>query len=81
MGKYPGRDRIESTAMHVIQRLSWFSLSLLLGAVFFLIVTPVGVMLRLCGWDPLRRRLVSRERGWVPCPERHQDPRHYERLV
>ena len=62
-------------------RTKWFIITTLFGPVFFLIVTPIGVLLRMCGWDPLRRRPASRGRGWVPCPERHQDPQHYERLV
>jgi hypothetical protein len=47
---------------------AWMTLGLILhsittpvimGAVFFLIFTPVGVVLRIFGWDTLRRRRSS----------------------
>ena len=60
--------------------LAWVNTRVLLSALFFLIVTPAGVLGRMGGWDPLRHRRGPHESGWVPYPERLRDPRHYERL-
>ena len=38
------------------QVLGWINTRLLLGAVFYLVVTPMGAMARLFGRDPMRRR-------------------------
>ena len=62
---------------HVI---GWFNIRLLLSAIFVLIVTPVGLVLRLAGWDPMRRRRARIQSGWMPYPARHRDPKHYERM-
>lgn len=62
------------------QGLGWVNGRVLLSAMFLLVLMPVGVVLRIAGWDPLRLRKVPRDSGWVPCPERYQDPTHYERM-
>lgn len=59
--------------------LGWINTRALLSAVFFCMLTPVGLVMRLRGWDPLRRRRDG-ESGWLPYPERLQTPKHYERI-
>src|SRR6185436_19043224 len=39
--------------MKLAELLSFVMTRLILGVVFFLIVTPIGVIKRLFGWDPL----------------------------
>ena len=51
-----------------------------LSIVFFLILTPLGVVLRLFGRDELRRRGASPASMWTPYPERNRDPRHFEKI-
>lgn len=60
--------------------LSFFSTRVILGIVFFLIVTPLGFVKRRFGWDPLRRRGPSAQSYWAPYNERQQDKQHYERM-
>lgn len=62
------------------QALGWFNARVLLSAVFFLVATPLGLGLRLAGWDPLRLRNRVRGSGWTPYPERMRDVKHYEHL-
>jgi hypothetical protein len=38
---------------------------LILGAVFYLVFTPVGLVMRLFGYDPMRRKMEPRS-YWVP---------------
>lgn len=53
--------------------------ALLLGVVYFLVLTPLGLALRLLGRDELARRSRPAT-GWVPYPGRNRDPRHYEKM-
>jgi hypothetical protein len=40
---------------------------LILGAVYYLVLTPTGLLMRLFGYDPLKRRFESNvESYWVP---------------
>ena len=54
--------------------LGWFNTRVLLSLVYFLIMTPTGVVMRLMGRDPLDRRLSDRPSNWVE-RKRHPDPR------
>lgn len=60
--------------------LSFITTRIILGLVFFLIVTPIGVIKRLSGWDPLARRSARSESYWKPYSERQRNPRHYEKM-
>ncbi len=60
--------------------LGWFNIRLALSAFFFLVFTPVGLAMRLCGWDPLQRRKGTGMTGWSLSPERVRDPKHYDRM-
>jgi hypothetical protein len=66
----------------------WLALSRVLGRVntavflslvFFLVLTPLGLLLRLGGRDELDRRR-RRSSMWVPYPARNRDPRHFEKM-
>ncbi len=47
---------------------------------FFLVLAPLGVLLRLFGRDELRRRGSVPASTWEPYPERNRDARHYEKM-
>jgi hypothetical protein len=66
--------------MALAEVLAFISTRIILGLVFFLIVTPIGVAKRLLGWDPLNRRAIPRPSYWNPYGERQRDPRHYEKM-
>lgn len=68
---------------------AWLAFARVLGRVnsavflfltFFLVLTPLGFVLRLFGRDELRRRGPSPESMWMRYPERNRDPRHYETI-
>jgi hypothetical protein len=67
----------------------WLALAHFLGRInsaiflfltFFLLLTPLGFVLRLFGRDELRRRGSAPASMWSPYPERNRDPRHYEAI-
>lgn len=60
--------------------LGFISSRVILGLVFFGVVTPVGLIKRLFGWDPLNRRAGSSNSYWKPYSDRQSDPRHYEKM-
>jgi Saxitoxin biosynthesis operon protein SxtJ len=60
--------------------LSYVSTRVILAVVFFLIVTPIGLIKRAMGWDPLHRRSAVGDSYWHPYPERQHNPRHYEKM-
>src|SRR5262245_12047033 len=42
--------------MKLAEVLAWINTRILLGVVFYLVVTPIGLIMRLRGRDPMRRR-------------------------
>lgn len=66
--------------MALAEVLSYLSTRIILAFVFFVIVTPIGFIKRLTGWDPLNRRAPSSESYWRPYSERQKNPRHYEKM-
>jgi len=66
--------------MFLAEILSWVTTRIILGLVFFLVVTPIGVVKRLMGWDPLGRRGARGASYWQPYSERQRNTRHYEKM-
>ena len=66
--------------MKLAEVLSFVMTRIILGIVFFLVVTPIGVVKRLFGWDPLNRRGGQSATYWKPYSDRQRDPRHYEKM-
>ena len=64
--------------MKLAEALAYVSSRIILAIIFFLVLTPIGLIKRAMGWDPLERRSGSRESFWHPYPAR--DRRHYERM-
>lgn len=67
---------------------AWWKLAAVLGFVnarilltlaFALMLTPVGLLWRTIGHDPLARRRKNWP-GWSPVPERFRDPNHFTRM-
>jgi hypothetical protein len=66
--------------MVFVRGLAWLNARIILTVVFYLILTPVGLVRRLLGYDPLNRRLapnaatyrVTRERR----PESHLEKQY-----
>jgi len=52
---------------------------LLLAAIFFGVLTPIALLLRACGFDPLQRRTRGHQSFWLRYPQRQQDASRYER--
>jgi saxitoxin biosynthesis operon SxtJ-like protein len=66
--------------MALAEVLSFVSTRIILAFVYFVIVTPIGFVKRLFGWDPLNRRAPKSESYWRPYSDRQRNPRHYEKM-
>ena len=66
--------------MALAEALAFVSTRVILAVVFFGIVTPIGLVKRFFGWDPLNRRAARGDSYWKPYTERQRDPRHYEKM-
>jgi len=59
--------RVNQAWMGLANAISKVTAPIVAGAVYFVVVTPIGVLLRLVGKNPLRHR--ERDGGfWVPAP-------------
>ena len=66
---------VEKFWMGAAHVLGWFNTRLIMGVVYFLVMTPTGIIMRLVGRDPLDRRLMDRPSYWVKRME-CRDPRN-----
>ena len=66
--------------MALAEALSFVTTRIVLAFVFFFVVTPIGFIKRLFGWDPLHRRAEPGDSYWQPYSERQRNPRHYEKM-
>lgn len=64
--------------MKLAEVLAFVSTRIILGLIFFLVLTPIGLIKRAMGWDPLHRRAGKRDSYWLPYPPR--DRSHYEKM-
>ena len=66
--------------MKLAEGLSYVSTRIILAVVFFGVLTPIGLIKRAMGWDPLHRRSDKQDSYWRPYSKRQLDPRHYEKM-
>lgn len=65
--------------MRVFFPLAWIVSNAIVVAIYYLLVTPIGLMTRMFGYDPMARRLDSRATTyWVPL-QRDRDISKYFR--
>jgi hypothetical protein len=60
--------------------LGWVNTRILLSTMFIVVFTPLGVIMRLFGWDPLGRRRRPATAGWAAYSTRQRELKHYERM-
>jgi len=66
--------------MKLAEGLSYVSTRIVLAFVYFFVITPIGVIKRMTGWDPLNRRAARSDSYWRDYSERQRNPRHYEKM-
>jgi hypothetical protein len=66
--------------MGLAKLLSLVTTPIILGLVYYLVIMPIGVVKRLSGWDPLRRRASSSASYWASYNARQRNPQHFEKM-
>jgi len=66
--------------MKLAEGMSFVSTRIILAIVYFGVLTPIGLIKRAMGWDPLHRRSERSHSYWRPYSKRQLDPRHYEKM-
>ena len=62
----PVRGLVLRTWMYAAFPIGWVISEVLLGLIFYLAFTPMGLVLRLLGHDPLQRRSDAKQRSyWI----------------
>jgi hypothetical protein len=59
--------------------LGYVNARIILTVLFVVVLTPIGLIWRLIGRDPIARSRKRRP-GWVPHPERYRNTGHYTRM-
>lgn len=66
--------------MRLAHALGWINSRILLALLFYLVMTPIGLVQRLVGRDTLRRRGSTSTSYWVPRSSPKQSKEQFERL-
>ena len=71
----PGLMRVVYVVwMAAVFPIGWLVSHLLLAAIYYLVITPIGVMMRVFGYDPMQRRLDRQAKTyWKPREDQDQD--------
>jgi hypothetical protein len=61
--------------------IGWTISHLLLAIIFYVVITPAGVLMRLCGRDPMQRKFDRRATTyWVPHVEPEETGRYFRQF-
>jgi hypothetical protein len=59
--------------------MAWFNTHLLLGIVYYLVITPIGLGMRALGKDPLDRTIDKSATSYWRAKTHHRDRERYEK--
>lgn len=59
--------------------LGWFNARVILTIAFAIVLTPMSLIWRAIGRDPMQRRRAT-WRGWTPYPERYRRADHFTKM-
>ena len=60
------------------QTLGWVNSRILLTVFFAVVLTPIGLVMRALGRNPLESKATTS--NWTPYPARHGDAKHFEHM-
>jgi len=67
--------------MYAVYPIGWTVSHVILAAVFYVVLTPIGLMLRALGRDPIARRVEpSRESYWEPYQPQGEPKRYFKQF-
>jgi len=66
--------------MKLAAGLGYVNSRIILSIMYYGVLTPIGFVMRLTGWDPLSRRRARQDSYWLPRPRARQEREQFERL-
>lgn len=75
----PVRRLLYLAWMYAAYPIGWLMSHLVLGMVFYLVFTPIGLIMRLVGRDPMERKLRKSDGSYWKEHNPHQKPARYFR--
>lgn len=63
--------------MAAVFPIGWTVSHLLLAAIYYLVITPIGVIMRVCGYDPMQRRYDRNAKTYWKRRENQDDTKRY----
>jgi hypothetical protein len=63
--------------MAAVFPIGWLVSHLLLAAIYYLVITPVAMLMRLCGYDPMQRRWDRQATTYWQSRREDDDPQRY----
>ena len=63
--------------MAAVFPIGWLVSHLLLAAIYYLVITPIGIMMRVCGYDPMQRRWDRQATTYWKPRRDTDDPKRY----
>lgn len=77
----PVRPLVYAGWMALFYPVGWFISHALLAITFYLVLTPIGVVMRLAGYDPMRKKLdVQRGSNWSSSSGDHEARRYFQQF-
>ncbi len=75
-----GSHKFHRLWMRLAHALGYVNSRILLSAIYFVVMTPYGLVLRVLGRDTMNRRGASRKSYWIPKSKTRQSREQFERL-
>lgn len=71
-------DWPEKMWMKLAHFLGYWNTRILLSLTFYLVLLPLGLMARMCGWDDLKLKKPTGDSYYDEPPEHLTNPKHFE---
>ena len=71
------RHMVFETWMALVYPIGWIISHILLAMLFYVVITPIGWLLRLCNYDPLQRKLDRSTGTYWTTHNTGEDPKRY----
>ena len=59
--------------------LGWMNTKIILTLIYFLVITPLALLFKLIGKDPMERKITATETYWKNVEKREFDKKNYRR--
>ena len=73
----PVRRPLYRSWIYAVVPIGWVVSHLLLAVIYYFLLTPIGLLMRLFNYDPLKRRLDRSQVTYWIAREKHHDPASY----